>query len=384
MTALLSRWSGSWSRRWQGLSLGKRRLVLGLVAVAAILAALRLVAPVVIRTWINNRLATSEPYRGRIGDVSLALWRGSYGMSDILIEVDRDGSGSFTPILMITELTIALDWSRLLRGEWVGTIEIEGPKLSIVPEPGEQKPMVPPPPEAVPPEDQAATPPAKPGEAPERWQDQIRNLVILRLDRIVVRDGDIEYRDPARGFAAHLGDVSGTVSHLVLGPQASDPATFHLGGTTAGGGSLSIDGNLHPLREQPTFTVKAAIEGVELTGLNEITRHFDHLTFANGTFSCYVELTAADGAINGWVKPIFRDLDVKSFRDQEGSTAVQLFWEAVVPIAEFILENDEKNQHAAKVPIEGRIDDPRTDPWDVLTSSLRNAFIQAIIPGFND
>src|SRR5690606_37106944 len=104
----------------------------------------------------------------------------------------------------------------------------------------------------------------------------------------------------------------------VLGPEEDDPATFHLDGTTAGSGTLSIDGSLHPLREQPTFTVKAAIEEVDLTGINDITRHFDHLVFASGTFSCYIELTAADGALNGTVKPIFRDLDVKSFRDQEG------------------------------------------------------------------
>src|SRR5690606_38020959 len=137
--------------------------------------------------------------------------------------------------------------------------------------------------------DQDTSPPAEAEEAPERWQDQIRQLVILRLDRIVIRDGDIEYRDPARGFVAHLGDLSGTVSHLVLGPEEDDPATFHLDGTTAGSGTLSIDGSLHPLREQPTFTVKAAIEEVDLTGINDITRHFDHLVFASGTFSCYIE-----------------------------------------------------------------------------------------------
>ena len=60
----------------------------------------------------------------------------------------------------------------------------------------------------------------------------------------------------------------------------------------------------------------------------------------------------------------------------------QFGWTVVIAVAENILENTEKHQHAARIPLMGPLKDPDTDVWTAIGTALANAFIQALAPGF--
>lgn len=363
----------SWlHHRWHSLSTRRRHVLLGVAVVIGVLIAVRIALPIVAKTMINDRLAAIEPYRGHVGDVDLALWRGAYELSDISLSLRNPGQSHHEQLLTIESIDIGLSWQALFQGELVGTIIVTHPEFFMTSELGQKEGESPP--EA----SQSAE------TAPERWQDQLRHLSVLRFDRIVIKNGVLHYRDEANDVAQiQLATVQFEVEGLALGSQAADQkATFTGSGHTIGSGMFTVEGWIDPLAEQPTFALQAALEELSGPELNPLTQRFDNLRFAAGTFSCYVELTAGEGRIEGFLKPIFVDLEVASYKDKSGSIASQLFWGALIPVAEFLLENDEENQHAARVPIEGEIEDPETDVWDVITSTLRNAFIQAIIPGF--
>jgi hypothetical protein len=113
-----------------------------------------------------------------------------------------------------------------------------------------------------------------------------------------------------------------------------------------------------------------------------MTKRIDDLSFKRGSIDGYVEARLHGDRVSGHLKPIFRDLDVRHYRDREGNEAARAFWKAVVGVAEGALDNDDKDQHAAVVPIQGTVEDPTTDVWTVLETTLRNAFVRAITPGF--
>ncbi|PYM30645.1 MAG: hypothetical protein DMD80_03340 [Candidatus Rokuibacteriota bacterium] len=51
-------------------------------------------------------------------------------------------------------------------------------------------------------------------------------------------------------------------------------------------------------------------------------------------------------------------------------------------MASKILENHPRREVATKADISGPLDSPRTSTWQVLVRLVENAFIKAILPGF--
>jgi hypothetical protein len=57
-------------------------------------------------------------------------------------------------------------------------------------------------------------------------------------------------------------------------------------------------------------------------------------------------------------------------------------YEGLVAIAEKILKNRSRGEVATVVTLSGRIDQPGLDIWEVVGHLLQNAFLKAILPGF--
>jgi len=101
-----------------------------------------------------------------------------------------------------------------------------------------------------------------------------------------------------------------------------------------------------------------------------------------GTFGLYTEMAAKDGKFKGYVKPIIKDLDVVGIED-ENDNVFQNLWEFVVGGVAEIFTNQEKDQVASKITMEGNFNNPQTNTLDAIWELLRNAFIQALIPSID-
>jgi hypothetical protein len=88
-----------------------------------------------------------------------------------------------------------------------------------------------------------------------------------------------------------------------------------------------------------------------------------------------------EGHFKGYVRPFLEDIEVVRWdEDLEEKGLLQTLYESAVGIAADILESP-KDKVAARVPIEGDLDDPEVDTWEVVWTVLRNAFIEALVPG---
>lgn len=88
-----------------------------------------------------------------------------------------------------------------------------------------------------------------------------------------------------------------------------------------------------------------------------------------------MELAAADGHVVGYVKPVATDLALVDL-DQD-KNPFNIIWEALVSVFMELFQNQEKDQFALRVPLEGNLNDPEQDGWAAFWSIFKNAFGQA-------
>jgi hypothetical protein len=93
-------------------------------------------------------------------------------------------------------------------------------------------------------------------------------------------------------------------------------------------------------------------------------------------------LTVKNGTIHGYVKPLFKDVDVYDTEQDQDKALVQQLYEGVVGGTMTVLENRPRNEVATKGELSGPVTSPTMSTWQVVTKLIQNAFFKAILPGF--
>ena len=128
------------------------------------------------------------------------------------------------------------------------------------------------------------------------------------------------------------------------------------------------------------FVHHSAIEGSGFKSLAEGDRvEFD---VVQGLFSVYTEMRVKNRAVRGYVKPLFRELDVYDTRQDQAKGLFQKLYEAVVGGVSDLLENIPRDEVATKAELTGPLENPQTSTWQTLANLIQNAFFRAILPGF--
>ena len=128
--------------------------------------------------------------------------------------------------------------------------------------------------------------------------------------------------------------------------------------------------------KQPTFDVNMEVKKVQLPQVNPWLREYIKADAEAGKFELYMELAAADGKFKGYAKPILQDVDLYRSNEAEQS-ALRRLWEGFLDFAAEVLENDEADQVAARIPFTGTLENPETSLFATIASVMRNAFISA-------
>lgn len=93
-----------------------------------------------------------------------------------------------------------------------------------------------------------------------------------------------------------------------------------------------------------------------------------------------IEAQAQDGRLNGYIKPLLRDVDVFNWQQDVENKNKGLFrsiWEALVGASETVLKNQPKNQFATRVELSGSVHKQDISAFEAFLQILRNGFIQA-------
>ena len=209
--------------------------------------------------------------------------------------------------------------------------------------------------------------------------DLVVRISELRLTRSTVGFVNKATTPPYR---VYLTDTDGTLTNL-SNQAVEGTAVAKLKGAFMGSGAATAQATFKSAKSGPAFDIGVQIEEVDVTRMNDIFRAYGRFDVSAGRFFFYSQLTASDGAVAGYVKPLFKDLKIyDKEKDQSKSLTHKMYERAVSGIAK-LLKNRERDEVATKADVLGRIDNPRVSTVDAVIRLVQNAFFKAILPGFD-
>jgi hypothetical protein len=322
----------------------------------------RLALPRVLLWYVNDTIDRNALYDGNVGDIDVSLWRGAYTIKDI--RIDKVTGNVPVPLFAAPRVDLAIEWKALLDRRLVGRIVFDRPELNFVDGSDSS-------------EDQTGS------GGP--WLSIIRDLFPFKINSAVVHGGSIHFRafasKPPLDLA--LTNVEASVENLTnvhddITPMA---ATVKATGLALDHARFEYEMRIDPFSYKPTFQLAMRLLGLDVTKLNDLANAYGGVDFEDGWFDLVVELNGREGALDGYVKPLFRHLKVfNPIRDAQDDNPLQYFWEAVVGVAAEILKNQPRDQVATLIPLTGDVSSPNQDILATIGNVLRNAFIRAYLP----
>jgi Domain of Unknown Function (DUF748) len=181
-------------------------------------------------------------------------------------------------------------------------------------------------------------------------------------------------------YRAFVSDAEVTLTNL--SNQTTDGvATAKLQGKFMGSGSALVDAKFHTEKSGPAFELSVRITDVSMPAMNELFRAYGNFDVAAGEFSFFSEMAVRDGAITGYVKPLFKDMVVYDQEKDKDKTFTHKVYERVVGGVAKLLKNRPREEVATRADISGRLDNPNVKPMEVIVHLIQNAFFKAILPG---
>jgi hypothetical protein len=207
--------------------------------------------------------------------------------------------------------------------------------------------------------------------------------LLLRIDRARVTDAVVgfvneaaqpQYRVFLAGAALELENLSNQ--------QAESPAVASLRGRFMGSGLTTARATFRPERKGPDFDLAVKIEGTDVRSMNDLFRAYGGFDATDGLFSLVAELSVQNGTVAGYVKPLFRNLDVYDRRQDRGKNPVRQLYEAVIGGIAQLLENRPRDEVGTKADIWGRLENPQSSTVQIMIGLIQNAFFRAVLPRF--
>jgi len=207
--------------------------------------------------------------------------------------------------------------------------------------------------------------------------------VLLRARRVTVNGAQLgfvnEEADPK--YRLFMADTNVVVENFT-NQKSEGMGTVKVTGRLQGTGATNVTLTMRPENHGPDFDLNARVEDVDLTKLNDLLRATAKFDVAQGELTVFSEAKVQNGQIQGYVKPLFKDLKVYEKEKDSEKKFSQKVKEKALDVAGKILKNRPRKEVATVVPIAGPVENPKAGTWPTIAGLIRNAFFKAILPGF--
>ncbi|HLN93330.1 MAG TPA: hypothetical protein VK389_05670, partial [Thermoanaerobaculia bacterium] len=146
--------------------------------------------------------------------------------------------------------------------------------------------------------------------------------------------------------------------------------------------AASARATYRPEKAGPDLDLDIRIEGTQMTALNDVWRTYGKFDVAGGQMSVYSQLRIKNGYISGYVKPLFKDVNVYDPAQDKNKPFFKKLYEGVVEGLGKLLKNRKEDRVATVARISGPVSNPDSSVWQILGKAIENAFVRAILPGF--
>jgi hypothetical protein len=206
----------------------------------------------------------------------------------------------------------------------------------------------------------------------------------VTFNEIIINNGKLGYINKASQpeYRVFISDVAVNVKNL--SNQSEDGiAVGALQGKFMGSGFTKASTRFTPRAKSADFDLNLSIEQTDLKQMNDLLRAFGGVDVTSGIFSFYSEIAVRQGAVNGYVKPLFKNVNVYHPAQDKRKNIFQKLYEGILDGLAWILENRPREEVATQTNISGTLSTPETSTLDVVLGLVQNAFFKAILPGFD-
>ncbi|MBC8107077.1 MAG: DUF748 domain-containing protein [Anaerolineae bacterium] len=339
-----------------------RKLGIFLLFLAILIGIGRAMLPWALRSYVNRTIDQSPLYDGKIGDIEVHLYRGAYTIKDVRL-IKTTGSVP-VPLFAAKQVDLAIEWPALLNRKLVGRVVMVSPELNFVDAPSEGE--------------------AQSG-AGGPWLKILNDLSPFKINSVKIHDGSVHFRTftSEEPVDVYLSQLEASIDNLTNIRDEIAPliTTITATGLAMDQAKFEYQMRMNPFSYRPTFHMAVRLLGLDVTKTNNLARAYGAFDFESGWFDLVIEMDVKEGLVEGYVKPLFRNLKVFSLRkDIREDNVLELFWEAMVGVATNLLKNPPRDQLATLVPFRGDMSGPQTDVLAAIGNVLRNAFIRAYLP----
>jgi hypothetical protein len=164
------------------------------------------------------------------------------------------------------------------------------------------------------------------------------------------------------------------------------PATARLTGKFMGSGRTQAAATFRPEDKGPDFDLEVRIDDTDMTTMNDLLRAYGKFDVVRGLFTFYTELKVKNQQVNGYIKPLFREVKAYDRRqDSEKSLFRKLYEKLVGGVSRILQNRTPRKEVATKAAIHSQLGDggAKVNTVQALGNLVRNAFFRAILPGFD-
>ncbi|MFJ2981120.1 MULTISPECIES: DUF748 domain-containing protein [unclassified Pseudomonas] len=336
--------------------------LVGLASLVVLLVALHLALPYLVRDYLNDKLANMGEYRGQVADVDLAWWRGAYQINGLKI-VKTTGKVP-VPLLDAPLIELSVSWHSLWYDQAVvAEVTFVRPELNFV--------------------DGGSKQASQTGRGTD-WRQQLEKLLPITLNDVRIEDGTLTFRNfnskPPVDLKATQLDANIRNLTNVRDEKGRRDASFDANALLLGDAKVESRATFDPFSDFDDFEFRLRATGIELRRLNDFASAYGKFDFNAGHGDVVIEAQAQNGRLNGYIKPLLRDVDVFNWQQDVENKNKGFFrsvWEALVGASETVLKNQPKNQFATRVELSGSVHQQDISAIEAFLQILRNGFIQA-------
>jgi len=333
-----------------------KTLSLTLPAVVAALA-VKKGLPRLLRVAINKALRRRADTRGSVDAVYVHPVAGLIAVAGIRLTAPG------VPLFTLRRATVRWSWARLLRGQVVGEIILDTPRVHIaVPAPG------------------ASPAPSRPPTGAD-WRAKMENLPLFLLQRVVVQEGAVHLlrETGATRLSFPVRDIDVAVSNVTNSRRlSSSPAALGRVYARVADAPLSVNFEAALLADRPTYSAGARLTNLDLPPLNDWLREFAGIEFEGGRLSTTVQTAGREGRLSGDAKIAVDDARLKA---HPGASVKKRLRETLLRAALKLFENNLTKRVATEVRFSGEWPRVRPRLGLLVRQALRNAFAEPLPMG---
>ena len=208
---------------------------------------------------------------------------------------------------------------------------------------------------------------------------------LIRIDHGEIKNSEFGFVNEAAEPPYRVFLSRGALQLENISNHLSEGSAFvRLTGVFMGTGETVITGRFRPERKSPDFDLNIKIERTQMRAMNHLLRAYGNFDVANGLFSVYSELRVKSGHVDGYIKPLFKDIKVYDAQQDRKKNLFHKLYEGLVDGVATLLENTPREEVATRTEIVGALDKPEASTWQTVVNLVKNAFFRAILPGFDN